>query len=312
MENIKDIISQDWFIATIVMAVVYILVGVCLASVSPQWNHQRIIFHPLKVVAGSNRVASWSTLQILFITFIVLWLTIFWFLKHDGLVKLEGDLALLLGIAGAGTAIGKAADNRRSMLSQVNFSWIKSKKWIDKDLIKGKFGERKPRFCDLITTDGKFDIARFQAVGFTSVIGVALFLEGISADIVEDGKAFSFSIGQTYLALIGVSQGLYVGGKFSQKDKIKQLDQILDQVREKEQTFKTSVSGNSKWIEQSGSHNESPNQLFDLARECAIKEYNDFLNVAQEASNLVSELSGKQIYESEIRPFLPPVYSLSS
>ena len=303
----ESIVTSEWFIATAIMAVIYLLIGYCVASVSRQWHHQRIVLNPLKVVAGSNRVASWSTLQILFFTFIVLWLSVYWLLKHKGLVDLQGDLAILLGIAGAGTVLGKATDNTRSMLSQVNFSWIKSKKWIDRDLIKGGLGARKPRLFDLITTDGKFDTARFQAVGFTLIIGIALLLEGITADMEGGDKVFSFSIGQTYLALIGVSQGIYVGGKFSQKDNTKQLDQKLDQVREKEQAFKTSVSVHPAWKEHSGSRQEQPKQLFDLARESARQEYSEFMNVAEEAANLVSEMSGKPISESAVRPSLPPL-----
>lgn len=301
--------TSHWIIATTIMTLVYLFIGYCVASVSRQWNRQRLVLNPLKIVAGSNRVASWSTLQIMFFTFIVLWLSIYWLLKYKGLVELQGDLAILLGIAGAGTVLGKATDNSRSRLSQVNFSWIKSKKWINQDLIKGKYGERKPRLFDLITTDGKFDIARFQAVGFTLVIGVALFVEGIEANIDDSDGAFSFSIGQTYLALIGVSQGIYVGGKFSQKDNMKQLDQKLDEVRKSEQAFKTSVSSHRDWKEKSGSLQEQSKQLFELARDCAGTEYGEFLNVAEEASSLVSELSGKPIDESTMKPSLPPVYS---
>ena len=243
----------------------------------------------------------------LFFTVIVLWLSIYWGAKVRGLVELNGELGILLGIAGIGTFVGKATDSRRLMLSEVNFSWIRNKKWIKKDLHKGKYEKRRPKLSDLITTDGNFDIARFQAVGFTLVIGVALLIEGIDANV-EDVGAFSFSIGETYLTLIGVSQGLYVGGKFSQKDELKQLDQKLDQVREKEQIFKTAVSESSNWQEKSSSLQTDRNQLFKLACRCAPKQFSEFLSVAEEASSLVSGLSGRSIDESRIRPSLPFVF----
>lgn len=219
------ILLSNWFIATSVMVAAYLLVGYCLASVGRHWDHQRIILDPRKIVAGSNRMASWSSFQMLYFTFIVLWLSVFWLLKYGRLVELQGDLGILLGIAGAGTVLGKATDNSRSMLSQVNFSWIRGKKWIARDLIKGKYEKRTPKLSDLITTDGKLDISRFQAVGFTLIIGGALLAEGVRIVVDDSSAAFSFSVGQTYLALIGVSQGVYIGGKFSQKDNTKQLDQ---------------------------------------------------------------------------------------
>ncbi|MCY3679111.1 MAG: hypothetical protein OXH66_16215 [Gemmatimonadetes bacterium] len=293
--------------ATAIMFAVYLLIGYCVASVGRQWRHQRFVLDPRKIIAGSNRIASSSSFQMLYFTFIVLWLSIYWLLKYDRLVELQGDLAILLGIAGAGTVLGKATDNSRSMLSQVNFSWIKKKKWIDKDLIKGKYDERTPRFFDLVTTAGRFDISRFQAVGFTLVIGVALLVEGIGVDIVDGNGAFSFSIGETYLALIGVSQGVYVGGKFSQKDDTKQLDHKLDQVRKKEQAFSMAVLAHSDWKKKSGSLEGQPEDLLELARGCAPTEYGEFLYVAEEASDLVSGLSGKPIHTSAMRPSLPPV-----
>ena len=225
------------------------------------------------------------------------------------LVKIEGDLAILLGIAGSGTVLGKAADNSRSMLRQENFSWLKKKKWIEKDLIKGKYDDRKPGLFDLITSDGKWDISRFQALGFTLFIGVALLWEGIRMDIPKGDGTFEFSIGQTYLALIGASQGLYIGGKFSQKDSIKQLDAKLDQVREKERAFRLAVSNSKEWQKKSRSLETQPKELLDLARTCAPETYCEFMYVAEEASTLVSGLSKKSIRETTIKPSLPPLGS---
>ena len=154
--------------ATAAVVVMYIIVGYWVASSDrSRWKHKRIILNPLKLASGNNRSTSLSTLQMLFFTVIVLWLSLYWCVNVRGLVKLQGDLGILLGIAGVGTFVGKATDRRRLMLSEVNFAWIKNKKWIEKDLNKGRYEGRKPKLSDLVTTDGKFDIARFQAVGFS-------------------------------------------------------------------------------------------------------------------------------------------------
>ncbi|MCY3943910.1 MAG: hypothetical protein OXG18_09135 [Gemmatimonadetes bacterium] len=242
---------------------------------------------------------------------IVLWLSIYWLFQSGVLITLQGDLAILLGIAGSGTALGKAADNSRSMLRQVNFSWIKKKTWIETDLIEGKYDDRMPRLFDLITTGSNFDVSRFQALGFTLVIGVAMLWEGILVDVagIGGGDPFAFSVGSTYLALIGVSQGLYVGGKFSHKDSIKQLDTTLDEAREKEKTLSIEVSRCKEWKEKSSALEGQSKKLLELARMCAPAAYSEFLYVAEEASTLVSGLSGKPIHDVAIKPSLPPVCS---
>lgn len=312
MENIS---WSAALIATAVMAVAYLFIGACVAS-SGRWAQKSkilgwLVVDPRKIIAGSNRIASLSNLQMLFFTLVVLWLSIYWLLQSGVLVELQGDLAILLGIAGSGTILGKATDTNRSLLTQVNFSWVKRKGWVEKDLIEGKYDDRTPRLFDLITTGGKFDVSRFQALGFTLVIGASLLWEGILADVAGSSgvNAFEFSVGPTYLSLIGVSQGLYVGGKFSQKDSTKQLDVKLNEVREKERAFGIAVSKCAKWQEKSASFEAQSKELLDLARVCAPEAYSEFLYVAEEASSLVSGLSGKPIYETAIRPSLPPVCS---
>ena len=301
---------SDALIATSVIFVAYLFIGRCVAS-SCRWAPKSTILDPRKIIAGSNRVASLSSFQMMFFTLVVLWLSIYWLLQAGVLVELQGDLAILLGIAGSGTILGKATDTSRSMLSQVNFSWIRQKGWIEKDLIEGKYDDRKPRLFDLITTDGKFDVSRFQALGFTLVIGAALLWEGILENIAGSSgvNAFEFSVGPTYLALIGVSQGLYVGGKFSQKDSTKQLDATLNEVRKKEQAFIIAVSSCKEWKAKASSFEDQSKELLDLARTCAPEAYCEFLYIAQEASSLVSGLSGKPIHDMAIRPSLPPVWS---
>ena len=303
----------NWIFSLAIIGVFYLFIGACVASCGKCGDKSKtmggVVLNPLKIIAGSNQVASLSSFQMLFFTLIVLWLGIFWFLKFGTLVKPEGDLAILLGIAGSGTVLGKATDKTRLMLNQENFSWLRKKKWIQKDLIEGKYDDRKPNLFNLITTDGRWDISRFQAFGFTLLIGIALLWKGIQIDIPGDADTFEFSIGQTYLALIGASQGLYVGGKFSQKDSIKQLDVKLDQVCEKERAFGLAVSGSKEWQKRSNSPETQPKELLSLAQTCAPEAYYEFMYVAEEASNLVRGLTKEPVPKTVISPTLPPSWA---
>ena len=296
------ILCSSEFLATIPVAIAYLLIG---AACGRHWEGMRVVIDPLKIVAASNRNASLSTLQILFFTFILGWLSLYWLFNHGGLMEVRGDLALLLGIGGAGSLVGKVADKRRLRLSQANFTWIKSKNWIQDDLLKGAKCDRKPQWRDLVETDEKFDIARFQALAFTLIVAAGLVLEGLQATLVP-GEGFDFSVGETYLALLGISQGVYVGGKFTSKDVYRQLDEKLDNVRSLERTFMTAIVDSSEWKSRSNSIGAEDN-LIALAYECAAKEYVAFESAAEEALELVTQLTGKPVDKRTIRPSLPTI-----
>lgn len=210
----KTIFYSETFWATVFVILAYLAAGyVCR---SPGKN--RCWLSPLQIAAGNDRVASLSTLQILFFTMIVLWLSIFWCIKEGKFFDINTDIALLLDVSLAGSTVGKITDKTRSRLTQENFSWLKGKGWINEDLMKGRRDDRKPKWSELIATNGKLDMARFQAVGFSLVVGITLFLEGVKATSTNGG----INIPEAYLALIGISQGAYVGGKFTKKDLFQQ------------------------------------------------------------------------------------------
>lgn len=284
------------------LAVAYLLIGRCVASRGSFWNDKRIVLDPRKILVGGDRRTSLSKFQALYFTMIVLGVIIYWLSSQGELMDMGQDLVMLLGIGGTGTLLGKGADNIRAKISQPNFLWIRRKKWIRKDLLPDDFSNRKPQWFDLIVRRGKFDISRFQAVGFTLIIGIAILYQTITA--ASDGGGTAFKIGATYMGLIGVSQALYVGGKFSPTDKMKQLNQKLDDVREREKVFYVAVGGHQEWMKDVASREKSSGRM-NLARECASKEYGDFWYAAKEAAAFVGELTGKPVCEAKIVPDLP-------
>ena len=85
-----------------------------------------------------------------------------------------------------------------------------------------------------MTTGGLFDIYRFQSFTFNVVVAVALLVSGFT------GLA-EFTIPAGLLALLGLSQVAYVGGK-AVTPKVADLDQALTKAREAEESFKKAVS----------------------------------------------------------------------
>ena len=65
-----------WIISLAVIGLLYLFIGSCVAY-RGRWSDKskilgRVVLNPCKIIAGSNRVASLSSFQMLFFTLIVL------------------------------------------------------------------------------------------------------------------------------------------------------------------------------------------------------------------------------------------------
>ena len=77
------------------------------------------------------------------------------------------------------------------------------------------------------------------------VVEISLLYQTATA---ANAKEFSaFSIDSAYLALIGFSQGVYVGGKFIGANPVAELNTKLDKIRSLELAFKATVVKSATW-----------------------------------------------------------------
>ena len=266
-------------------------------AVKDRWKH-KILVHPLKIIASSSGRVSLSSAQVFFFTLIVMWLAIYWLVHERELVPINDSVLMLLGIAIVGSGVGKISDATRSRVTAENWAWAKKKKWIEKNFTRSS-PERAPRFGDLLTTDRGFDIARFQAVGFSLLVGVALFYSGYTA---ENAEGFSkFTINNAYLILIGISQGAYVGGKYVGGNLFRELNNILDKVRTLEVAFTKAVADSVEWKRVSA---ENRNMALACSK-CAPTQYIEYIRAAEEASEIVGSMTGIPIESAHIEPTLP-------
>ena len=243
----KIIIGE--IVATASILILYI--AACFA-VKNRWN-DKITLNPLKIIADPSGKASLSSAQVMFFTLIVLWLAIYWVVQEGELVSIDKSVLVLLGITIVGSGVGKVTDATRFRVTAENWAWVKNKTWIKRDFTRASM-ERTPRISDLLTTDQGFDIARFQAVAFSIVVGIALLWIGYTA---ESAESFSnLIIDEAYLALVGISQGAYVGGKYVGGNLFQELNTKLDEVRTLEVNFAAAVTNSTKWKEVS-KHNRN-------------------------------------------------------
>lgn len=287
MSNILYVIASS-----VLVAILYLFAA---NAVKSRWKHKFVI-NPLKITAESTGRASLSKAQVLFFTLIVLWISIYWVMKTGELTPINTSILSLLGVAVAGSGVGRVAKNVRSRVTGENWAWAKKKGWIKNDFSRTS-PEHVPKVSDLITSDGRFQIARFQAVAFSLVVGFSLLYAGVT----EATSLATVSIDDSYLILIGLSQGVYVGGKFVGADPIAELNTLLDKLRKLELNFTKAVAKVDGWdsdVERSS--------LMQVASEIATNEYAAYMSEAMLAAVLVESLTGNNIEEASIRPGLPP------
>ena len=281
--------------ATIIVIFLYVLAGY---AVRQRWKY-KITFNPLKIIADFSGRASLSGAQVFFFTLIVVWLATYWSLQENGLVPIDNSVLGLLGIAIVGSGVGKTVDSTRFRVTAENWAWAKRKGWIKNDFTQVS-SEHVPNISDLITSDQGFDIARFQAVAFSLVVGLSLLYSGATAD---NAEAFStFSIDGAYLGIIGISQGAYVGGKYVGANLFAELNTKLDKLRSLEFAFRTAVFKSDAW-------RSADNKARDMKlayEQCAPEEYIAYMNAATEAADIIGSMTGNEIVADRIQPELPP------
>src|SRR5262249_46800543 len=134
---------------------------------------------------------------------IVVGLVAYIFSRTGILSELSGTILVLLGIAGVGSAAAKGTDVSRNRLDFDNWVWFIRKGWLP----KGGLAEvNNARWRDIVTTNGEFDVYHFQNLIFSIVVGGALVFIGLR-------DLATFSIPETLLGILGLSQVVYLGGK---------------------------------------------------------------------------------------------------
>ena len=297
--------SQD--LAAILASVcILALYFVTAFAVRSRWGGTLLI-HPLKVTAHIRGRASLSRTQVFFFTFIFVWITIYWLLREGELAPINDTVLALLGIAVAGAGLGRVADTTRFRVSGENWAWAKGKGWITQDFSRARPSNPSsntigttPKLRDLFTSDQGFEVARFQAVAFSLIIGIALLYNGIT--VAHSADFADFSIEGHYLTLIGISQGVYVGGKLTGGNLIAELNKKLDRLRPLELAFVQAVASSELWFRA-----EPEARTMKRARdEIAPDEYSQYMSVASETAILVEELTGVAVEQDKKEPQLPP------
>jgi hypothetical protein len=252
---------------------------------------------PVQLTANPWGRASLGKLQIFVFTMIVFGLLLFYLLRSSVLAAMSADVMLLMGISAVGAAGGKVAYTANRRLSLQNFAWLIRKGWLPALPSKRDVAPRakwSELFLDSQTKE--FDPYSFQMAIFSVIVAIALAQTSLSG-------LGTFKIPAELLALLGISQAVFIGGKALDKGGYRDLDEKLNEVRKHELTLaaldkKTDRKPNELEIEKDALK-ESTAQAAQMFMECYRNQLQDKI------SDVVEKAAAYKIINTPTDPARP-------
>jgi hypothetical protein len=203
----------------------------------------------------ADRKASLSLFQIFFWTVITVWGLIYVYFVTGSLLGLTPSVLTLLGISGVGTVAAR---------------------FISPDPTKaaGATPTTNVDFSALLSTNGVFDLLKLQLFVFTLLIGTYVVWR------ICDTGAFP-DIDANTLLLLGVSQGLYIGGKVASTTPLARA-----------QALKLQLDNKTTELDNLKKEQAIAQEAVDKAAAAATQQQKDALDAAKKATDAAqTELS---------------------
>jgi hypothetical protein len=186
---------------------------------------------PVFLTADSYNKGNIQRLQVLLFTFIIAFLLMSFSLKTGVLSELSGTVAGLLGISAVGAAVGQATTSGRERLTFENWTWLVHKRILPLFPLPSEEG---PSWGDLVMTSREFDVYKLQTLVFSAVVAITLLARG-------ETVLSTFTVPETLLGILGLSQLAYVAGVLVRPPAIKDLDEAITKLRKAEANLQTVV-----------------------------------------------------------------------
>jgi hypothetical protein len=249
-------------------------------------NNPLAYFDPIAMTAGPDGKASLGKLQVLMFSLIVFGLVTYFLLKTGALSDISSTVLTLMGIAGIGSTVAKGADNSRTTLTPENRAYLLRKGWLP--------SARHPsvneaHWRDLLTTDGEFDVYRYQSLIFSLVVGAALIIGGIS-------QLSSFEIPEALLGILGLSQVVYIGGKLVTPTTMNDLNRAVSDMRDSELKVRAAAI--------TANNNILPAEINPGASAGVQAAYNSYLSQATDVATLFTDQTLLPVLPDQLRPML--------
>ena len=195
-------------------------------------NYASFIQHldPVVLTAGSNGKGSATKLQILLFSLSVFGVMSYLLLMTGRLSGLSENVLLLMGISGIGAAAAAGTEVAKNRLDFDNWAWLVQNRWLPQG---GVAEENMAEWKDIFSTDGEFDVYRFQMVTFSFMVAISLVGFAVRMDDLSH-----FQLSGQLLGILGLSQGVYIAGKLVAPPAMSDLDAQVGKLQEAEKALR--------------------------------------------------------------------------
>jgi hypothetical protein len=179
----------------------------------------RLFFKKLSpwCIVGSSGQASLSQLQMFLFTMIVATLLFYQWIRTGLLQEISTDLLYLIGISTLGAGGNEITKSIKKNLDAEVYAYVQQMSWFTAPMERAHLSAHP---SELLLTNDRFDIYKFQMLVFTFVIAAYVIASGAN-------ELGNIQISSTLLTLMGMSQGVYIGGHATADS----LTPFQDQVR---------------------------------------------------------------------------------
>jgi hypothetical protein len=239
---------------------------------------------PVKITAGPDGKGSLSKFQVLSFSLAVFGLILLFMLQTGKLSDLSSTILGLLGISGLGATVAKGADAQRTTLSADNKAWLLRKGWLPS--VQKEIDPSTAQWRDFFTTENEFDVYRYQSFIFGLLVVVALIAAGVS-------QLATFSIPDTILGIVGLSQAVYIGGKLVTPTNITDVNAAIADLRDQEKKLREAASAKKQ------------GRITDLAEAAGLvgqQPVDAYREKARDAAALFTAATGNQVPDSGLEP----------
>jgi len=277
-----------------------VILAYLLAVLACWVSGRKYSWDPVSLTSGKSGRASLSKLQILGFTLLVLGVLVYVLLRIGVLSDISEHILLLLGISAVGTAGSKVAGVMKNRLSFDNWSWLRNQGWLRayEEGFSPPGQAPRARWGDLLKTTGEFDVYSFQLATVSVVVAIALLTSDLTA-------LASFTLPPNILALLGLSNVVYIGGK-AVAPSVDEFNQKMVALRKAESDWLAPVTGVV-----AAQANQPAKQQAAIA--AAPAQYQAYLSAAREAARMLKSLYSATgdtrftdpILDTELMPIFP-------
>jgi hypothetical protein len=280
-------------LVVIFLVAVYLLIAKAAQVVDKQDKKFLRYLDPVLLTAGSNGKGNLAKLQILFFSVIVVGLVGYIVSRTGILSDLSSTILILLGIAGVGSAAAKATDVSRNRINFDNWAWFVRKGWLPHG---GLAAVNEAKWRDILTTDGEFDVYHFQSLIFSVVVGGALLVVGLR-------DLASFSIPETLLGILGLSQVVYLGGKLVGAPSCAELNTATSALKDLERDFVTSAVTTPDPAPPTGTKPTEPPPDLDAAiRRAGYPKFTAYSEALKNVRIMFESVTGQKVDDAKLQP----------